>query len=178
LWQFFRLARFGGYVKIGIVPMKTEQLVLRTFRPGDENAFRELNEAWIVALFALEAKDLEILRDPVANIIAPGGHILMATLGDEPVGCCALLKKGDHGYELGKMAVSALHRGAGIGRRILLYVIEYARGLGAQWLYLETSRKLPDAIHLYESVGFTHIPPERVVPSPYARSEVHMEMML
>ncbi|MEP6717341.1 MAG: GNAT family N-acetyltransferase [Terriglobia bacterium] len=76
------------------------------------------------------------------------------------------------------MAVSSAHRGAGVGRRILTAVIEYARGLGARELYLETSHKLPDAIHLYESVGFTRIPAERVEPSPYARSDIHMEMVL
>jgi len=37
---------------------------------------------------------------------------------------------------------------------------------------------LANAIHLYESVGFRHLPPDRVTPSPYARSNVQMEMLL
>ena len=45
-------------------------------------------------------------------------------------------------------------------------------------LYLETNRKLALAIRLYESVGFRHLPPERVVPSPYARANVYMELDL
>lgn len=153
-------------------------LLIRPFRAGDETAFRELNEAWIIELFALETKDREILTNPLASIIEPGGHILMAALGDIPVGCCALIPKGERCFELGKMAVHPAHRGAGIGRRILMAAIEYARNLGAEGLYLETSHKLPDAIHLYESVGFTRIPAERREPSPYARSDIHMEMTL
>ena len=37
---------------------------------------------------------------------------------------------------------------------------------------------LANAVHLYESVGFKHLPPERVGPSPYARADVHMEMIV
>jgi len=81
----------------------------------------------------------------------------------------------DGGFEIGKMAVAEDCRGRGVGRKLLAHVIERARQAGAKRLYLETSRKLPSAVHLYESQGFTHMPgPSR--PSPYARSEVYMEM--
>jgi putative acetyltransferase len=50
-----------------------------------------------------------------------------------------------------------------------------ARALGATKLTLATNSKLPNAIHLYESLGFRHLPPE---PSPYARANVFMEMDL
>jgi putative acetyltransferase len=45
-------------------------------------------------------------------------------------------------------------------------------------LYLETNHALTPAIHLYEDVGFRHIPKERVKPSLYERTEVFMEMVL
>jgi GNAT superfamily N-acetyltransferase len=61
---------------------------------------------------------------------------------------------------------------------MLQYVIDQARALGAIRLYLETSTKLANAIHLYESMGFCHLPPERRVPSPYARANVFMERIL
>jgi putative acetyltransferase len=31
---------------------------------------------------------------------------------------------------------------------------------------------------LYDAVGFTHVPVERVTPSPYARADVYLEMWL
>ena len=51
---------------------------LRPFKPGDEAAFRNLNEAWIAKYFMIEAADRVVLEDPVKNIIEPGGHIFMA----------------------------------------------------------------------------------------------------
>jgi len=69
-------------------------------------------------------------------------------------------------------------RGQGIGRKVLLALIELARQLGAPRLYLETNHRLQNAIHLYESCGFVRLPPERVKPSPYVRSDVSMEMLL
>ena len=79
-------------------------------------------------------------------------------------------------FEVAKMAVTESFQGAGIGRRLLEKVVAEARASGAHRLYLETNRKLAPAIRLYESLGFRHIPPERVVPSPYARANVYMEL--
>jgi putative acetyltransferase len=150
---------------------------LRPFEPADAGAFRDLNYAWVSKLFVIEDKDREVLEHPFEKIIAPGGHILMAMLAGEPAGCCALIPI-DDGYELAKMCVAEAARGQGIGRRIMLYAIDHARQCGATRLYLETSLKLPNAIHLYESVGFRHLAPDEVKPSPYARADVFMEMRL
>jgi len=153
-------------------------MVFRTFLPGDEVAFRELNEAWITTLFGMEEKDREILSDPVGHILNEGGHIVMAVDGDCAVGCCALVTMEPGCFELSKMAVHEGRRGTGIGRKLLEYAVQHARDVGAKRLYLETNTKLPNAIHLYEAVGFRHLPPERVRKSPFARSNVQMEMWL
>ncbi|HEY1242012.1 MAG TPA: GNAT family N-acetyltransferase, partial [Bryobacteraceae bacterium] len=118
------------------------------------------------------------LDDPVGQILEPGGHIYIALDADEPIGCCALIPMEHSVLELAKMAVAEHYRGHGIGRRLLGYVIMQAKAHGATRLYLETNSRLTNAIHLYESVGFRHVPPERVTPSPYARADVYMEMFL
>ncbi len=151
-------------------------LVLRPFEPGDAPAFRALNEAWIAKYFAIEEADRVVLGDPVAAILEPGGQIVMAMVEGKAVGCCALLAEGPGEYELAKMCVSEELRGQGIGRQLLEHMVELAKKLGARRLTLGSSTKLPNAVHWYESVGFTHLPPERVAPSPYARADVHMEM--
>jgi putative acetyltransferase len=153
-----------------------QALTFRPFQTGDETAFRELNEAWIRQFFTIEPKDVEVLGDPVQHILRPGGEIVMAILDCRPVGCCALLAMADGSFELGKMAVDEECRGRGVGKELLAQVVERARRMGAKRLYLETSTKLPNAIHLYESQGFRHLPPERVRQSPYARSNLYMEM--
>ena len=153
-------------------------ILLRSFQPGDEAPFRSLNEEWIAAYFGIEEKDRITLGDPVGQILDHGGAIFLAISGDTPIGCCALLRLEPGVYEVAKMAVERSHRGFGVGRKILEYTIAQARARGARRLYLETSRRLPNAIHLYESVGFRHLPPERITPSPYARADVFMEMLL
>jgi GNAT superfamily N-acetyltransferase len=75
------------------------------------------------------------------------------------------------------MTVTEGHRGRGLGRKLLEHTVELARELGAASLYLETNSSLVDAIHLYHEVGFRHLPPERVTPSPYARADVFMELI-
>ena len=151
---------------------------IRPFEPGDETAFRELNEAWIARHFVVEEKDWEVLNDPVGQILRQGGALLMAVKDGVVVGTCALLAMKDGGFEVAKMTVAEQCRGLGIGKKLLAHVIEHARAEGAKRLYLETNRELANAIHVYESLGFRHLPPERVIPSPYARANVYMELML
>lgn len=153
-------------------------VVIRVFQPGDEVAFRELNEAWIAKYFVIEEAERDILNDPVGNILAIGGQIFMATTEGVSVGCCALIPMQPDGFELAKMAVAEDLRGKGIGRKLLEFAIVQARRLGASRLYLETNRKLANAIHLYESVGFEHVSPDQVIPSPYARANVFMELKI
>jgi ribosomal protein S18 acetylase RimI-like enzyme len=76
------------------------------------------------------------------------------------------------------MAVSERYRGQGIGRKLLEYTIVQAKTLGAHTLELASNSKLANAVHLYESVGFQHLPTERIEPSPYARANVFMELHL
>ncbi len=152
-------------------------LEIREFRPGDEAAFQALNEEWIGRYFVLEPKDIESICNPRKKILDPGGKIFLAVQGGRPVGCCALLAMGPGEYEVAKMAVTQACQGSGIGRRLLARTVEEGRKLGARRLYLETNQMLTPAIHLYESAGFRHLPPERIIPSPYARANVYMELV-
>jgi GNAT superfamily N-acetyltransferase len=152
---------------------------IRPLRAGeDATAFRTLNEEWISRYFTLEAKDREILGDPEGRILKHGGHILMAWLGDQAIGCVALIPMGDGVYELSKMAVSPEMRGLGIGRKVLLEAIKLARQIGARSLFLGSNSKLQNAVHLYESVGFRHVPAESIPDMPYVRANVFMDLPL
>ncbi|HUB30669.1 MAG TPA: GNAT family N-acetyltransferase [Terracidiphilus sp.] len=154
------------------------EIEVRPFQPGDEAAFRSLNEQWIAKYFVIEEKDSEVLSNPVGKILERGGHILMALAGTSRIGTCALLSMEPGVFEVAKMAVDEHYRGEGIGRVLLECAIIEARRLRAHRLYLETNNRLANAIHLYESVGFSHLPSERVMPSPYARANVFMEKLL
>jgi GNAT superfamily N-acetyltransferase len=154
------------------------EIQIREFQPGDEAAFRELNEEWIIRYFRVEAKDESVLADPQETILASGGKIFFAIEDHRQVGCCALVRMGGCEFEISKMAVTAASQGAGIGRRLLQTAIAAGRAAGARRLYLETNHVLKPAIRLYESLGFKHLPPHRVPASLYARADVFMEMIL
>jgi putative acetyltransferase len=154
------------------------EITFRLFQHGDADAFRRLNEEWIARYFSLEEHDQVQLLHPEENILQAGGQIVMAVAGEDRIGCCALVFVKPGVFEVAKMAVSERYRGHGIGRRLLEYTIVQAKALGADTLELASNSKLANAVHLYESLGFRHLPPERVEPTPYVRANVFMELHL
>ncbi len=145
------------------------------FAPPFGRAFKELNEEWITRYFALEPADRKVLDAPEANIIASGGHILIALMGTDVVGTCALLKVDAESFELAKMAVAPRAQGTGIGRQLGEAAIALARDQGARRLYLESNTKLESAIALYRRLGFAERPARC---SSYTRCNIHMELAL
>jgi putative acetyltransferase len=160
-----------------MTPAHPDGIVYRTFRPGDETAFYRLNEDWISKIFTLEDADRAIISDPRKHILSGGGQICIAEAAGEAIGCCALIVIAPGEFELAKMTVSEKIRGGGIGRRLLQFAISVARQMGAHRLYLESNTKAAAAIHLYEQLGFRHLPgPPHA--SKYARANVFMELQL
>jgi GNAT superfamily N-acetyltransferase len=143
------------------------------FSPEHADAFRTLNEAWISKYFAIEAKDREVLGDPKGKIVDQGGRIFMAFKDAEPVGCVALIRMADGGYEVAKMTVVETLRGSGLGRKLMQRCIDAGAELGAPRLYLETNSSLAPALGLYRAMGFVDTdPPSR---NDYARGDTWME---
>ena len=161
------------------LPNPASQIAFRLLKIGEDgSAFRTLNEEWIIRYFTLEKKDIETLGDPENLILRKGGRVILADVDGETVGCVALIPMGDGVYELSKMAVSPRVRGIGIGRQVLVYAIEQARAMGASSLFLGSSSILKNAVHLYESVGFAHVPPAELPDIQYARADVFMRMAI
>ena len=142
------------------------------FEPRHAQAFQALNEAWISNYFVIEPKDREVLGDPQGKIIDKGGRVFMALKEGEPVGCAALLKMDDGGYEVAKMTVSDALRGSGLGRLLMQRCIDAGAEMGATRLYLETNSSLAPALGLYRAMGFRDLAPAE---TPYVRADVFME---
>jgi ribosomal protein S18 acetylase RimI-like enzyme len=142
------------------------------FAPEHAVAFRALNEAWISKYFVIEAKDREVLDDPQGKIVALGGRIFMALRDGRAVGCAALLKMADGGYEVAKMTVAEAVRGSGLGRDLMQRCIDAGAEDGVPRLYLETNSSLAPALGLYRAMGFADLPHR---DTPYARADVFME---
>ncbi len=132
-------------------------LSIEPFSDALAPAFHDINAEWIRTMFALEATDREVLENPRARIIDPGGDILFVRAsGLGVVGACALQKTGERQFELTKMGVLERARGRKVGEYLLDAVIRRAGDLGVETLYLLTNRKCAPAIHLYEKAGFEH----------------------
>jgi GNAT superfamily N-acetyltransferase len=152
-------------------------VVLRDYRAKDQPAFRQLNVDWIARYFTLEPADLKALDHPQEYILAPGGAILLAEIAGEVVGTCALLRMPETGsYELAKMAVSPAVQGRQIGFLLGQAALQRVRELGGRRVYLESNSVLTPALNLYRKLGFQPLAQPR--PSPYARADVQMELLL
>ena len=83
----------------------------------------------------------------------PAGEAFMATVDGKPLGICQL-KTRTGGAELNRMYVREEARGLGLGRKLALCVIDEARRLGHEMLYLGALYRHREALPLYESLGF------------------------
>ena len=155
--------------------MRVNDLAIIPYEPRYQPDFKRLNLAWIARYFAVEEHDLEQLDHPDVHILPNDGQIFLAKLGGEILGCVAMINTGASGFELAKMAVSPVTQGRGIGKRLVLAALDYARQLGVKIVWLESNRILTPALTLYEQVGFREVPS---VPTPYARADIRMEMAL
>jgi ribosomal protein S18 acetylase RimI-like enzyme len=113
-----------------------------------------------------------VLGDPQGQIVDKGGRIFMAMRDGQAVGCAALLKMDDGGYEVAKMTVSEALRGSGLGRMLMQRCIEAGAEMGATRLYLETNSGLAPALGLYRAMGFRDLAPAQTA---YVRADVFME---
>jgi putative acetyltransferase len=106
----------------------------------------------------------------------PSGCLLLATVGDEPVGCVALKKLADGVCEMKRLYVRSGHRGTGLGRALAEQVILEATRLGYQSIRLDTIPSVVgSAVTLYRSLGFRDIPAYCFNPLPGA---LFMELRL
>lgn len=156
----------------------TRKIEILEFKPKYARQFREINREWLEEFFTVEPYDQIVLDDPVGQIIARGGHILLAKVDGEIVGTCALLKHTPTKFELAKMGVYKAYRGKGSGRKLAEAAIAKAAQIGADTLVLATSKDLEAANALYHSLGFQEVGLDEIGPLPYKRKSIVMRLRL
>jgi DNA-binding MarR family transcriptional regulator/GNAT superfamily N-acetyltransferase len=130
---------------------------IREYSDDLAHHFRDINAEWINAMFRVEPADQETLDDPRGHIIDQGGEILFVEVrGLGIVGAGALMPAKDGGLELTKMGVRESARGLKAGEFLLAALIERARMLEGNPLFLLTNARCASAVHLYEKLGFQH----------------------
>ncbi|MEO8504756.1 MAG: GNAT family N-acetyltransferase [Acidobacteriota bacterium] len=156
------------------MPDETVQIVpyQDTYAP----VFARLNREWLEAFGLFEALDGLYLDDPRGRILDKGGEIFVALLDGKAVGTCAAIPSGDGIVELAKLAVAAEARGRGLGEKLVLSVVDFARQRGARRVVLSSSTKLAPALRLYKKLGFHPVAPGEGVG--YATADVFMALSL
>ncbi len=92
------------------------------------------------------------------NTIAQLAHVVVAYQGEAPVGCGAFKPYEANAVEIKRMYVQPAHRGRGVARAVLTELEHWASALGYIRCVLETGRRQPEAIALYQRSGYAFIP--------------------
>lgn len=85
-------------------------------------------------------------------------NAVVAYENGEPVGCGAFKKYDSETVEIKRMFVRPADRGRGLGVEILTELENWAKESGYKFAVLETGKKQPEAIRLYQKSGYELIP--------------------
>ena len=105
----------------------------------------------------------------------PFGCLVLVTRDAAAAGCGAVRRLSDGVCEMKRLYVRRAERGAGLGRRIAERLVERARTLGYQRMFLDTLEEMAAARRLYASLGFRETGPYYDNPLTNA---VYMELDL
>lgn len=89
----------------------------------------------------------------------PDGRLYIAYIDEKPAGCVALRKLDDTKCELKRLFVRPEFRGQNLGHVLIKQIIDDAKSIGYESLFLDTLPFLKSAIHLYKSFGFKETEP-------------------
>jgi GNAT superfamily N-acetyltransferase len=130
--------------------------------PDDDVAVLLVRAQWaeLSARYGEPEPEPESIRNPGA-FRAPTGAFLGLDVAGEAAGCGGLCRCGDNDddatAELKAVYVAPLHRGHGYGRLIVQALETRAARLGYRAVRLETGDAQPEAIALYQSLGYSQI---------------------
>jgi putative acetyltransferase len=105
----------------------------------------------------------------------PSGRLLLARVDGVVAGCVGIRPIGSDGCEMKRLFVRPGFHGQGLGRQLVVAVIEEARAAGYTTMKLDTVPSMAVAQRPYDSLGFPDIRPYRENPIEGAR---YMELRL
>jgi GNAT superfamily N-acetyltransferase len=114
-------------------------------------------------LVALLDEDLEIRDGHEHSFYAPFNkienirNVIVCYIDHKPIGCGAFKEYDKQKVEIKRMFVRPEYRGLGIGLNILKELEIWASELNYPECILETGKKQPEAIRLYQKAGYTMI---------------------
>ena len=110
--------------------------------------------------------DTELNKINIQYSFPAGGLILIQDNNNNYVGCGGIRKHKDSIAELKRMYIKPDHRGKGLGKKLLVFLIELVKKLGYKKIWLDTLESLKEATHIYRNFGFIQIDAYRYNPNP------------
>jgi len=140
-----------------------DSIEIRPIAPSDNIALAKVIRDALTEFGA--NKPGTVFFDPTTDALyelfrAAGATYFVATIQDEIVGGCGIfptdnLPSGT--CELVKLYLKNTARGTGLGKKLMLQSMEWAKANGYTQVYLESMPELAKAVSIYENVGFTRI---------------------
>ena len=107
---------------------------------------------------------------PVEKLLAEGVDFFIIRVEGAAAGCGAVKFFGTDYAEIKRMYVRPQFRGLGLAKVMLAHLEDFARGRGIRVFRLETGVDQPEAIGLYERLGYQQIAPfGEYLPDPLSR---------
>lgn len=123
---------------------------------SDDTTFRKLVDLLDQDLRTRDGEDHHFYAQ--YNKVDKIRHVVVAYLDDKPVGCGAFKEFANDTVEIKRMYVLPELRGRGIAGQMLRELEGWAAELQYQNCILETGKKQPEAIRLYQKSGYGVIP--------------------
>lgn len=131
--------------------------MVSTLRTNSENSdFIELVARLDQLLAEMDGRDHDFYNQ--YNKIDKIKHVVVAYSGGIPVACGAIKEFAPGTMEVKRMFTSDSHRGKGLATQVLAELENWALELGYSRCILETGKRLPDAVRLYQRNGYHQIP--------------------
>jgi putative acetyltransferase len=126
-------------------------------------------EAGFTTYLANQDFEVELATLP-GEYAPPGGALLLARAGAEPVGCVGFKPLEPPAVcEMKRLYVRPATRGAGVAERLVRQLLRMAGNAGYARIRLDTLPSMRDAHRLYSRLGFHEIPAYCENPVPGAR---------
>ena len=129
---------------------------------------------WIENDLSFQQIDKELATFP-EKYEEPGGSFFIAKDGDTIVGCIGLRKIQNEVCEMKRLYIKDKYKGIGLGKELIITIIEEAKKKGYRKMRLDTLPKMKAALKLYKEFGFYQI--EQYIENPIVGA-VFMEKIL
>jgi ribosomal protein S18 acetylase RimI-like enzyme len=112
----------------------------------------------IAETLCFQGFDAEVAGLP-GRYAPPSGCLILAMDGEIASGCVALRDLGEGTCEMKRLYVAPTYRGRGVGRLLVMGVIERGERLGYRRMVLDTMPEMSGALGLYREYGFIETTP-------------------